>query len=249
VSLRLFVKEEDCEFCKTAEELLSELPPLSELIKLTVHNAGDADRVEAYGLDKFPAIVIEGETDYGIRFYGLPAGHEFTALIQTILMVGARDHGLSKKVMQEVDKINQPVHIQVMTTTACPYCPMAVAAAHRLAIANQNIRADQIETAEFPDIVDKYNVSGVPDTIINEQKRVVGAMPEIELAYFIQEALGLELSEEARDAIEMAGMAAQAAREDEAHQHEHHHHHDHEEGPPDENDKKKKKEKKKGEKK
>ena len=67
-----------------------------------------------YGVDKIPATVLVGDKDYGIRFYGVPAGYEFTVLIEEIRDIGKRDTGLNKKVLAEVAKIDKPVHLQVL---------------------------------------------------------------------------------------------------------------------------------------
>jgi alkyl hydroperoxide reductase subunit AhpF len=60
--------------------------------------------------------VIVGEKDYGIRFYGIPSGYEFSSLIEGIVAVGGRQPNLSKKTLSEIQGLNQPVHIQVFVT-------------------------------------------------------------------------------------------------------------------------------------
>jgi predicted DsbA family dithiol-disulfide isomerase len=70
------------------------------------------------------------------------------------------------------------VHIQVFITPTCPYCPAAVRTAHRFALLNENIRADMIEAIEFPHLAQKYQVRGVPRSVINETLRVDGAVSE-----------------------------------------------------------------------
>lgn len=50
--------------------------------------------------------------------------------------------------------------------------------AHRFALENDNIRADCIESTEFPDLAAKYRVYAVPRTVINESAAIEGAVPE-----------------------------------------------------------------------
>ena len=50
--------------------------------------------------------------------------------------------------------------------------------AHQFAIENEFITADMVEVSEFPHLVQKYQVSGVPKTIINDTGAVVGRVPE-----------------------------------------------------------------------
>lgn len=78
----------------------------------------DKNRVEEYKVDKIPAMVVCDGTgkDYGIRFYGIPAGYEFTSLIEAIRNVSSGESGLTEKSKQELKKLNKPVHIQVFVT-------------------------------------------------------------------------------------------------------------------------------------
>jgi len=50
--------------------------------------------------------------------------------------------------------------------------------AHRLAMESDWIRADMVEATEFPHLANKYEVFGVPRTVINETIHVEGAVPE-----------------------------------------------------------------------
>ena len=66
-------------------------------------------------------------------------------------------------------------------TPSCPYCPRAVALAHRLAYASRFVTADAVEVTEFPELGARYHVTGVPRTMIDELVSVEGAMPEGQL--------------------------------------------------------------------
>jgi len=117
VTILLFTQKEGCHFCTLARELLDELTALSEKLKLEVYDfSKDSALARKYAVDKTPAIVLVGEKDYGIRFYGIPAGHEFTTLVEDLIDVSKRDPGLPKNIIGDLAKVNQPVHIQVMTS-------------------------------------------------------------------------------------------------------------------------------------
>src|SRR5690606_36762162 len=81
------------------------------------------------------------------------------------------------------------VHLQVFVTPTCPYCPRAVVLAHAMAIASDRVRADMVEATEFPHLSMKYNVMGVPRTVINDREFVEGAVPEYMLVDAIRAAL------------------------------------------------------------
>ena len=68
--------------------------------------------------------------------------------------------------------------------------------AHQLAIASDLVRADAVEAIEFPHLANKYQVYGVPLTVINERVRVEGAVPEARLMQELLHALEKEGSKE-----------------------------------------------------
>lgn len=191
----------ECAFCTELRELMGELAELSD--KLTVEFVDpytDPVRAAAYDLKKdeqgylVPAIVLTGlqngeEVDYGIRFYGIPAGYEFATLLEDILMISTGRHHLSPQVLDEVSKVDQPVELMVFVTPTCPYCPRAVLTAHQFAFVNPNIRGAMIEAMEFEQLSQDWNVYGVPKTVINEVVEFEGAMPDNMVLRYIENAL------------------------------------------------------------
>ena len=79
--------------------------------------------------------------------------------------------------------------MQVFVTPTCPYCPQSVVLAHQMAIASPMVRADMVEATEFPQLAIKYQVMGVPRTVINETTYVEGAASEPMVLEKLQEAL------------------------------------------------------------
>lgn len=180
VKLIFFTQEMECPFCKDTRELLQDLSSLSDKkISLEIYDfVADKDKVDKYKIDKIPAVVVEGQKDYGIRFYGIPAGYEFTSLINSIIIVSRGQSGLSDETKELLKKLKDPVRIQVFITLTCPYCPKAVEMAHRLAIESDLITGEMIESSEFPILIQKYNVMSVPRVIINDKVDFEGALPE-----------------------------------------------------------------------
>ena len=137
--------------------------------------------------------VNNGEiVDYGIRLSGIPAGHEFTTLINDLVMVSKQDSGLSPAVRERLSKLENPVNLQVFVTPTCPYCPQAVILAHQMAMESKFVTGEMVEAMEFVDLSNQFNVSGVPHTIINSGSgEVVGAVPESSLINEIEKALAV----------------------------------------------------------
>lgn len=115
VKIVLFTQEFECEYCKTNRGLLEEVAAFSEKISLEVHDfVKESDIAKKYGIDKIPATVLLGDRDYGIRFYGVPAGYEFTSLIEDIVDISKRDAGIPKDILNELSKIDMQVQIKVL---------------------------------------------------------------------------------------------------------------------------------------
>lgn len=180
VKILFFTQELECQYCHETGQLLKELCELSDKIKLETYNfITEKEVAEKYKIDKVPGIVVMSEnTDYGVRYYGIPAGYEFSSLLESIEMISTEDTQLSQDTIERVKTIDKPVHIQVFVTPTCPYCPSAVLMGHALAMLNRNIRADMVEATEFPQLAHKYNVRGVPRVVINENHFFEGALPE-----------------------------------------------------------------------
>src|SRR5579859_164181 len=183
VKLVVFTQTVECDYCRETRQIAEEVAELSPKISVEVHDfAAQQKLAEQYGVEQIPAIVVllggEAPKDYGIRYYGIPAGYEFTSLIHDIQMVGSGESGLSEEAKQWASKLTKPVHLQVFVTPSCPYCPQAVLLAHQLAMESDLIKADMVEATEFPLLAVKYNVMGVPRTVINEDVFIEGAVPE-----------------------------------------------------------------------
>jgi alkyl hydroperoxide reductase subunit AhpF len=76
----------------------------------------DKEAVRKYSIDKIPATVVEGEKDYGIRFFGIPTGYEFGTLIEDIIMASKGDSGLQPETREALSELGEPVHLQVFVT-------------------------------------------------------------------------------------------------------------------------------------
>jgi glutaredoxin-like protein len=185
VEVLFFGRKDDCEYCEQTLQLCEEVTALSEELHLSKYAlVADADMARAYNVDKAPGLVIAGRDgeqliDYGVRIAGVPAGHEFSSLIQDMILISNRDSGLSQQTRDLLANLDEPITLQVFVTPTCPYCPRAVILAHQMAMESPMVQAEMVEAMEFPELSRRHNVSGVPQTTINDGAgNVVGAVPE-----------------------------------------------------------------------
>jgi glutaredoxin-like protein len=117
VKLVHFTQELNLQYGSETRQLLEEITQLSGKLSLEVHNfLIDKEKVAEYAIDKVPATVIRNDKDFGIRFYGLPAGYEFSALLDGIVRVSKSDSGLQVESREKLAKLSKPLHLEVFST-------------------------------------------------------------------------------------------------------------------------------------
>ena len=179
VKIVMFSQEVECQYCSQTRMLVQELAPLNEKINVQILDfVKDAALAKDYGIDKIPAIAIIGKRDYGVRIYGIPYGYELQTLIEAIITVSKGVTDLSENTKSILKEVKSPVHIKVFVSLTCPHCPAAAAVAHKLAVESPFVKADVIDSGEFPDLAMKYNVVGVPKIVINDKVEFTGAFNE-----------------------------------------------------------------------
>ncbi len=180
VTLLFFTHEIECQTGKDTHDFVNEIAVLNDKLNVKTYNfVNDKEKAEAYGVDKVPAIVLldkDGQ-DTRMKYYGIPGGYEINSFLAGILMASGRDEQIPAELKKRIAAIDKPVHIQVFVSLGCPHCPNAVMTAHLLALENENVKADMVETSTFTHLAVRYNVSSVPKIVINEEHDFVGAQP------------------------------------------------------------------------
>lgn len=179
VTIALFT-EGDCYSCTETRSYMQEVSDLNDKIKFVEYDLKkDAEKAADYNVELVPSIVLlDGKGDYKrIKFNGIPAGHEINSLIPALMEVSGAESEMPQELTDRIEAIQKPIDIKVFVTLSCPHCPGAVQKAHKLALMNPNIRAEMIEAQTFAELSDKYNVSGVPKIVINEEHELVGNQP------------------------------------------------------------------------
>ena len=117
VKLVHFTQEINVESAREARGLLEELSGLSDKLSLETYNLQlDREQAAHWKIDRVPATAVVGEKDYGIRFYGVPMGYEFSSLLDAIVSVSRADSGLESETRETLQKLTQPLHLMVFVT-------------------------------------------------------------------------------------------------------------------------------------
>ena len=178
------------EYIEITKQLVSELEEITEKVKGEYYEV-PSEEAGKYGITEelLPAMVLltEDGTDLGVRFYGVPAGHEFSTLLQDLVMMskGGQVH-FSEESKARLKTIDKEMRIRVFITLSCPYCPQAVLAAHQTAMINPKVIGEMVEAEEFMELSMEHRVSSVPHTVIEVKEdgqwikvhEFIGAYPE-----------------------------------------------------------------------
>ena len=108
---------QQCRFCQETGELLQEVAALSDRITLrTFDLVADATVAEKFGIQRIPAFVISGRSRGRVRYFGIPSGYEFSALIEDLVDVAQGNSHLGPAELAALQKLQRDVHLQVFST-------------------------------------------------------------------------------------------------------------------------------------
>ncbi len=106
-----------CETCNDVQQLLQEIAGMSEKLSLEIHNLDkEPDVAQRYDVARVPALVLAGHNGGAVRYFGAPAGYEFSTLLQDIQQISKAQTALSTETRQALEAIEEPLHIQVFVT-------------------------------------------------------------------------------------------------------------------------------------
>ena len=168
--------------------LLQEIDGLSDKITLT-------ERQDA----RAPSFAINRTgSDMGIRFAGIPMGHEFTSLVLALLQAGGHPSKADADVLEQIRNLDGDYLFETYISLSCQNCPDVVQALNLMAVLNPRIRHVTIDGALFQDEVNARQIMSVPTMFMNGQPFGQGRMGLEEIL------LKLDTGSAVRDAAKLA---------------------------------------------
>ena len=112
----------------------------------------------------------------GIRFAGIPMGHEFTSLVLALLQVGGHPLKLDAEKIAQIAALEGEFHFETFISLSCHNCPEVVQALNMMAVINPNITHVMVDGALFQDVVTQRGIMAVPTIFLNGQEFGAGRM-------------------------------------------------------------------------
>ncbi len=179
VTLSFFRKQPENHAERETLTILDEISSISDMIKLKVYDfEKDKAEVKKFQIDKVPAIVVEGDKDFGIRFYGVPSGFLISSLIEDVVQISKNDSELSTATKQKLKEVDHSLNLEVFVKPTSPYSPSLVNIAHRMAMESEHISAHLVNIENYPHLAMRFNIQDVPHTVVNGKESVEGALDE-----------------------------------------------------------------------
>lgn len=170
-------KKRMCMACEGTHNLLKTLSDLSggKLDFEEVSTEEDVEETERYNVQRIPAILFVNEKgEEIIRYSANPSGSEFVPFLNSIQYFSGVRPYYTDQIQTNLEKISKS-NMKIFITPTCPYCPQTVPVLTLFAIVSEGkVSAEVIDVNLNPDIAMKYQVQGVPHTVINEKENIYG---------------------------------------------------------------------------
>jgi alkyl hydroperoxide reductase subunit F len=186
--IRLIASLDDSETGKDMGELLNTIVGLSD--KVTLDTSGTDARTPSF------VVARENETQ-GVRFAGLPLGHEFTSLVLALLWTGGHPPKVEQEVIEAIQGLDGDFNFEVYMSLSCHNCPDVVQALSLMAIVNPKVKTVVIEGGAFQKEVEERQIMAVPMVFLNGQVFGSGRMSVEEIV------AKLDTNAAARDAAKL----------------------------------------------
>jgi len=159
---------DDSEKSREMHALLQDIASLSDHVALT-ERSGDGERTPSFSVSRAGA-------GMGIRFAGIPMGHEFTSLVLALLQAGGHPPKVDAEVLEQIRNLQGKYYFETYISLSCQNCPDVVQALNLMAVVNPNIRHVMIDGALFQEEVSARQIMAVPTVLLNGETFGQGRM-------------------------------------------------------------------------
>jgi len=146
------------------KEMLNDVATCSDKIDCKVT---DGDGLEF-------SLLKDGE-DTGVKFRGVPNGHEFSSLLLAILNSDGKGKNIPDEgIRSRIKTLKGPIGLTTYVSLTCTNCPDVVQALNLMAILNDNITHKMVDGAINQQEIEKLGIQGVPSVFADGKLLHVG---------------------------------------------------------------------------
>ena len=170
-------------------DLVLDMASLGDKLDAIIVKKGENPELEEKVVaNKFPHVSLLNEQgNYsGVKFHGVPGGHELNSFILAIYNLAGPGQALDASVLEAIKAVDKKVNIKVAVSLSCHLCPDVVVGAQRLAVENENIETEMLDISNFAELRSKYKIMSVPAMIINDEQVAFGSKSMAEMLELIK---------------------------------------------------------------
>lgn len=154
---------------------LTVIESLSPKISLEMYSCKEVMPETELGSSYLPVTRLYKNEKYsGIAFHGVPGGKEINSFVLAIYNLAGQGQDISRWTVKKIQKLDQKINIKICVSLACHHCPKVVAACQKMAALNENIEAEMIDAALYPELVERYKIERVPLVIVDDRDVYIG---------------------------------------------------------------------------
>ncbi len=172
--------------CALAKELYEEIAELSDQISLTIYEREESrEQVRRRDIVDVPCVLIRGELNRPLRFYGAPNGHLLVAMIRAMVLASTRQAKPSVKMKRLLSKLRRPTRLRLLGSVDDPLAGQAALAACAAALLSPKLQTDVFAIEEFAEIGARSGVTALPALFVDDRLAAVGLVEPLELVEYI----------------------------------------------------------------
>jgi hypothetical protein len=193
VRLVLFTSDIGCAACPEMTGLARAIKAHFDKIALESYDlVMDRDKSLLYGIERVPAIVLQGGEGETAAFYGLIEDVFLNILVNTIQSLSNTKVWFPEDVRRVLKHLDHDVTIQVFVESDCPLCRPVAETAIGLALESRFISTEIIVADNFPELIKKHRIKKLPMTIFGSNLQMEGHVTESEFLEMIFDAEGIK---------------------------------------------------------
>ncbi|MCY3567779.1 MAG: hypothetical protein OXH38_04090 [Chloroflexi bacterium] len=172
--------------CEVAREIYEEIAELSDHISLTIYEHEDApEQVKRRDIVDVPCVLIRGELNRPLRFYGAPNGHLLVAMIRAIVLASTRQAKPSAQMKRALGKLRRPTRLRLLGSVMDPNSGQAALAACAATLLSPKLQTDVFAIEEFAEIGARSGVNALPALFIDDRLFAAGLVEPLSMVEFI----------------------------------------------------------------
>ena len=171
-------------------------PSQSELLSM-LHDLADCSStlkiVSSQNETLLPSFSLKrGGASTGVRFTGIPGGHEFSSLVLAILNADSKGKGFDPMTQNRIRSLKGPIRLRTFISLTCENCPDVVQTLNQFALLHPDFTHEMIDGGFAPEEIERLRIQGVPSVMIGDTLLHSGRIGVMDLLGKLEAHFGID---------------------------------------------------------